>query len=156
MYLAVELNNNAMKNFNLNIFCMIIFFNQNLIGQTVFANAGHNVKLTIDLTIDSGTASIQMKVPIQNNLDATREEYLLSSVADRDITNRTESHPSLNGIKQMDVTEVDLVPEQFSTSGTRMKPLVWMYHNLMYLMLVGIGLFALALMWKEEKTVVII
>jgi len=135
---------------------MIIFFNQNLIGQAVFANAGHNLELTIDLTIDSGTASIQLKVPIQNNLGATRDEYLLSSVADRDITNRTESHPYLNGIKQKDITEVDLVPEQFTTSGTKMKPLVWMYNNLMYLMLVGIGLFALALMWKEEKTVVII
>ena len=61
-----------MKNLKPINLCVIIFLSQNLIGKTEFITADHEIELAIDLSIDSLSASIQLKLPIQENLFVAR------------------------------------------------------------------------------------
>ena len=53
----------------------------------------------------------------------------------------------------MDMTEELMAMKKSNTSVREMKPINWIFNHLMYLVLSGVALFALLLMWKDEKTI---
>ena len=135
-----------MKNLKPINLCVIIFLSQNLIGKTDFITADHEIELTIDLSIDSLSASIQLKLPIQENLFVARGAQKFFSVNHGNVSDRIER-------KRMDMTEELMAMKKSNTSVREMKPINWIFNHLMYLVLAGVALFALLLMWKDEKTI---
>ena len=145
-----------MKNLKFITLCTIIFSSQNLIGQTAFSDAGLDVELTIDLTTDSLTALIQLKIPNKEELELELNEVRYT---DADAIAQ-ESLKEMNAkAKQASYDHSDNEVQHQTLKYNKMEmlsakqPVAWAFNYLMYLVLGGIVLFASVLVWVDENKI---